>query len=278
MEMTRTIFADSHTGSSSVSDGEGLSGLVYLRSLAGAASSITAGLRESDITDLYFDFENMKTTLVQVCNERGGLFCGEDGDSYSTEVWKVIAEARSMGDAEKLRSLLAHDQKLKTSKLGNSIQRLFYQDYVASRNIRIRESLVRGLSVKLLQNQESYSLSKTSITFLVTNPFLDNLSVHVQDAVVGALHENNVILSSIKVDILDTSIVKFVYSGDSAHEHQVSRTIPARRRLTLQELMDLEEVTAAKLFIEEVMMAYNYTGPMFQASTNDLILQAFIFL
>jgi hypothetical protein len=208
----------------------------------------------------------MKTALQQVHNERGSLFCGEDGDSYSREELEVVAEAQTMDDAKKFRAMLAHDQKLTTSKLENSVKRIFYQEFFESKSIRIREAVVRGLGLKILKTKESDAPLKICMSLHVTNPSLENLSEHVQDAVAGAFCEYNVIIKSIKVVTSNTLVVKFV---QSANENHVSHTIPARRRLTLQELMDLKEAKAAKLFIEEVMMAYNYTGPMFQASYSD---------
>ncbi len=63
-------------------------------------------------------------------------------------------------------------------------------------------------------------------------------------------------------------------ANKKAYPYQISRrVIPARRRLTLQELLSITEVTEAKLRVEEAIAAYQYTGPLFQvAQTNASIL------
>jgi hypothetical protein len=40
----------------------------------------------------------------------------------------------------------------------------------------------------------------------------------------------------------------------------------ARRRLSLMELMDIPEVKRAKLRVEEAIVVYQYTGPLFQVN------------
>ena len=68
--------------------------------------------------------------------------------------------------------------------------------------------------------------------------------------------------SQSKDDCID-SIVKQIIKSKNLVTDPI-QLMPGRRYLSLREMMDLSYVRDAKLRVEEVIQAHQYTGPMFQ--------------
>ena len=79
-----------------------------------------------------------------------------------------------------------------------------------------------------------------------------------------------------KIKLGTAEVGKLIKDADSENlinrivekQRQMIHCKQARRRLSLMKLMEISEVKEAQLRVEEAMVVYQYTGPLFQVSRN----------
>ena len=238
------------------------------------------GPATAELVEIEKEVENLRLEFDAVGLDRGGLFSGEAGDQFC-EHWFDV----SIGPASEVHlTALMKSDNVTDLILQHVSATLFPCD--VPRNIVMEEQVARGVRVEKECKINQLSCS-VELTLSIPSPDSQMDSSDLQQLIIKAI--NHVIPRAIStehdlhipVGVRKVRTWVHKYVEESTHNKVEFELIssegpridyanfPARRRLSLKQLMSISEVKIGKLRIEEAIAAYQYTGPMFQVSCRS---------
>ena len=198
------------------------------------------------------DLNSLKEEFEMVRETRKSIFPGEKGD----KVLERKAEYKfELNESDDHAAFLKIMDKFKKSVEEYAQKEIFVPD----------EGCLRGLNVEQRQDSNKHSL-------IVTLQFKPDMLESKAETImkINELVEktfnptcNQAMIRSYKMQ-QDESENTFVYSEISNDHHASHSVRQCRKTYTLKDLTQIEMVQKAGLRLEEAVVAYQYTGPLFQ--------------
>ena len=258
----------------------------YLKEVAEGKQRGVKGPTENELKDLKPEFQKLQKFYKSVCEQTNGVIPGDIG--YAQKSLEIGLRADS---GEQLESfLLSFETKLKEANLDAAslvqVDPNLGDSYPMDHTLTVFWPVVCEASAQFEKWADTYTtkcsackiLNRASYIYcfdakLDTEGRLDNL----QQLLMGFSDSQLLQIcdglcapaQSSKAGLIDL-IMKEAHESSKPGKSQIS-FMQGRKRFSLRELMEVKEVAEAELRVEEALQAYQYTGPLYQASRKQLI-------
>ena len=250
-----------------VEDSKGQQALPFLKEMSEAGGH--GGPDKKQVKEIEAEISKMEEMYLRIQKERNGTFSGEPGDQYGAASVKVMVTTASNEDAAKFVRI-----GTKGGDLAKQLTSNLFEGVTDTQPMRAQEAKARGVTVLVAASADG---NIATMTVLIPN--IKGSSVEENHKICHAFEVSakkfGVRVERVAVHEMTPKTFRYVEKLEKVEDRN---TILKQGRLkrSIRDLMGIEEVEQAGLRIEEAVVAYLYTGPLFQVGHLRLVLALFL--